>query len=59
MDAGSVYSDAANILPADLDLASMQTAAYLNAEKAQPLDNGSSTAHAAGRTIEGGDETVA
>jgi hypothetical protein len=53
-----VYSDAANILPADIDIASMQTAAYLNAERAQPLDNGSDTAHAARRTIEGGDETV-
>ena len=59
LDAGSVYSDAANILPADIDIASMQTTAYLNAEKAQPLDNGGGTAHAARRTIEGGDETVA
>jgi hypothetical protein len=47
-----VYSDGANILPADLDLAGMQTAA------AQPLDNGSGTAHDARRTIEDGDETL-
>jgi len=53
-----VYSDAANILPADIDIASMQTTAHLNAERAQPLDNGSGTAHATRRTIEGGDETV-